>query len=87
MSRDHNSVDGHETVTAKQRLMVVGFCMGLLLVFYVLSIGPMAGLHAVFKLASFQSALEVIYAPLIAIVESDVPLFSQVLKWYVELFR
>ncbi|MHC4875293.1 MAG: hypothetical protein ACYTGL_02265 [Planctomycetota bacterium] len=57
------------------------------LVFYVLSAGPMAGLHRIFQVQGFQRAIEVVYAPVVVLVKSDIEPFSSFMKWYVDLFR
>ncbi len=57
------------------------------LAFYVLSAGPMAGLHRIFKVQGFQRAIEVVYAPVVVLVKSDIEPFSSFMKWYVDLFR
>ncbi len=55
--------------------------------FYLLSVGPMAGLHRVFKVPGFQQAIEVVYAPVVFLVKRNVEPFSSIMKWYVDLFR
>ena len=63
-------------------LSVFGF-----LVFYLLSAGPIAGIHNVMKVGAFQKAVEVIYAPVVLLVKSNIEPFSSIMKWYVDLFR
>ncbi len=62
-------------------------CLMLVVGVYVLSVGPMARLHKVVEFEPFKNALEFVYAPLIAIVESNVKPFSAILKWYISFFR
>ena len=76
-----------EATSMRQRVGVAAVCAGILLVSYVLSIGPAAWLHGKFELKGFQAAIEFIYAPLIAVIESDIDPFASMLKWYVELFQ
>ncbi len=66
--------------------MTIAYCFVFLFV-YVLSVGPMVGLHEVFELQEFQVALNVICAPLIALIETDIEPISSLLKWYIGLFR
>lgn len=55
--------------------------------FYLLSAGPIAGIHNVMKVGAFQKAVEVIYAPVVLLVKSNIEPFSSIMKWYVDLFR
>ncbi len=61
---------------------VFGFVM-----FYLLSAGPMAGLHRILDVPGFQRAVEVVYAPVVFVVKRNVEPFSSVMKWYIDLFR
>ena len=78
---------GQDRLTRKQRMVMSGVCFMLLLSVYVLSAGPMAWLHKVAEFQQFQDALEFVYAPLIAIVDSDLKPLSPILKWYISFFR
>ena len=78
---------GEDPPTKRQKRVMAVVCTGVFLLVYVLSAGPMAGLHKVAQFRHFRKALEFVYAPLIAIVKSDVEPFASVLKWYIELFR
>ncbi len=57
------------------------------LAFYLLSAGPVAGIHNVLKVGAFQKAVEVIYAPIVLLVKSNIEPFSSIMKWYIDLFR
>lgn len=63
-------------------LSICGF-----LAFYLLSAGPVAGIHNVLKVGAFQKAVEVIYKPVVLLVKSNIEPFSSIMKWYVDLFR
>lgn len=76
-----------EAPTRRQKLAASAFCFWGFLVFYLLSAGPIAGIHHVFKVRSFQKAVEVIYAPVVLLVKSNIEPFSSMMKWYVDLFR
>jgi hypothetical protein len=52
-----------------------------------LSAGPVAGIHNVMKIRIFEKAVEVIYAPVVLLVKSDIEPFSSIMAWYVDLFR
>ena len=82
-----DDLTSHDRPTKKQRVVMSIICFFVFLAVYVLSVGPMAGLHEVFEFRQFQGALEVIYAPLIALIEADVEPIASLLKWYVGLFR
>ncbi len=79
--------DAAQKPTRRQRVLMSVVCFFVFLAVYVLSVGPMAGLHQVFEFKQFQGSLEVIYAPLIALIEADVEPFASALKWYVGIFR
>jgi hypothetical protein len=73
--------------TRRQKLNAVAVSAFGFMVFYLLSAGPMAGLHRVFKVPGFQRAVEVVYAPVVFLVKRNVEPFSSIMKWYVDLFR
>jgi hypothetical protein len=73
--------------TQRQKLNALAVSAFGFLAFYLLSAGPMAGLHGVFKVPGFQKAVEVVYAPVVFLVKRNVEPFSSVMKWYVDLFR
>jgi hypothetical protein len=73
--------------TRRQRIGATTLCVFGFLAFYLLSAGPVAGIHNVLKLRAFQKAVEVIYAPVVLLVKSDIEPFSSIMKWYVDLFR
>jgi hypothetical protein len=56
----------------------------LVLVVYVLSIGPAAVVHSRVKNATVQNAIEVCYSPVVLLIERT-PL-SKPLSWWVELW-
>lgn len=85
--QDPRSAETGETPTRRQRALMVVVCFFVFLAVYILSVGPMAGLHQVFEFKQFQGSLEIIYAPLIVLIEADVEPFASVLKWYVGIFR
>ncbi|MBI1310488.1 hypothetical protein GC176_04205 [bacterium] len=73
--------------TRRQKLKALAVSSCGFLAFYLLSAGPMAGLHNVFKVPGFQRAIEVVYAPVVFLVKRNVEPFSSIMKWYVDLFR
>jgi hypothetical protein len=73
--------------TRRQKLNAVAVSAFGFMVFYLLSAGPMAGLHRVFKVPGFQRAVEVVYAPVVFLVKRNVEPFSSIMRWYVDLFR
>jgi len=81
----------HERIAAepsrRQRVLVSLFCGMTFLIIYVLSAGPMAGLHDVFEFEPFRDALEIVYVPVIVLAESDLEPVSSLLKGYIGLFR
>ena len=89
-----SQIDGEigpvESVTQpsrRERLAATGLSVFGFLVFYLLSAGPIAGIHNVMKVGAFQKAVEVIYAPVVFLVKSNIEPFSSIMKWYVDLFR
>ncbi len=73
--------------TRRQRVAATALCIFGFLTFYLLSAGPVAGIHNVLKIRAFQKAVEVIYAPVVLLVKSNIEPFSSIMKWYVDLFR
>lgn len=73
--------------TRRQKLNAFAVSACGFVVFYLLSAGPMAGLHRVFKVPGFQRAIEVVYAPVVFLVKRNIEPFSSIMKWYVDLFR
>ena len=71
----------------RERLAATALSVGGFLTFYLLSAGPIAGIHNVIKVGAFQKAVEVIYAPVVLLVKSNIEPFSSIMKWYVDLFR
>tara|TARA_R110002072_G_scaffold287242_2_gene452717 strand:+ start:53297 stop:53620 length:324 start_codon:yes stop_codon:yes gene_type:complete len=79
--------DSEVSATRQQRFAATALCVCGFLTFYLLSAGPVAGIHNVLKVRAFQKAVEVIYAPVVLLVKSNVEPFSSIMKWYVDLFR
>lgn len=73
--------------TRRQRFAATTLCLFGFIAFYLLSAGPVAGIHNVFKVRAFQKAVEVIYAPVVVLVKSNIEPFSSMMKWYIDLFR
>lgn len=73
--------------TRGQKLKAVAVSAFGFMTFYLLSAGPMAGLHRILNVPGFQRAVEVVYAPVVFVVKRNVEPFSSVMKWYVDLFR
>lgn len=73
--------------TRRQRFAATTLCLFGFIAFYLLSAGPVAGIHNVFKVRAFQKAVEVIYAPVVFLVKSNIEPFSSMMKWYIDLFR
>lgn len=71
----------------RQKFRAVCVSMGGFVLFYLLSSGPMAGLHRVFEVPGFQRAVELVYAPVVFLVKRNIEPFSSIMKWYVDLFR
>jgi hypothetical protein len=81
--------DTAESIPATRRQKITAAALSVFgfLAFYLLSAGPIAGIHNVFKVRAFQKAVEVIYAPVVLLVKSNIEPFSSIMKWYVDLFR
>ncbi|MBM82732.1 MAG: hypothetical protein CMJ78_19385 [Planctomycetaceae bacterium] len=73
--------------TKRQKALAAMLTTGVFLVVYILSVGPMAGIHRAADFKEFGQTLEVIYKPLVVIVKKDVRPFSTGLKWYINIFR
>lgn len=85
---DSRQLTAEEPVpTRRQKLVAALLSVSGFLTFYVLSAGPMAGLHRVFRFRGFQRVVEIVYAPLVALVKSGLEPFTSILRWYIELFR
>jgi hypothetical protein len=76
-----------EPPSRRQKMAATALCVCGFLAFYLLSAGPVAGIHNVLKVGAFQKAVEVIYAPVVLLVKSNIQPFSSIMKWYVDLFR
>ncbi|NQV24526.1 MAG: hypothetical protein HQ518_09170 [Rhodopirellula sp.] len=76
-----------EQPTRRQKVAALALSVSGFLMFYLLSAGPVAGIHNVLKIRAFQRAVEVIYAPVVLLVKSHIEPFSSIMKWYVDLFR
>ena len=81
------SPNKEESPTNRQRITASAFCVSGFLAFYLLSAGPMAGIHRVFGVPGFQRAVEVVYAPVVFLVKRNFEPFSTIMKWYIDLFR
>lgn len=73
--------------TRREKLTAAAFCVSGFLVFYILSAGPMAGLHRIFEFSGFRNVVEVVYAPIVFLVKRNVEPFSTIMKWYIDIFR
>lgn len=73
--------------TRRQKIAATALSVFGFLVFYLLSAGPVAGIHNVLKVRAFQRAVEVIYAPVVLLVKSNIEPFASIMRWYVDLFR
>ncbi len=87
MSDPATTGERSENPTKKQRVMMAGVCLVAFLIVYVLSSGPMVWLHDVFKFEQFQRALEIVYAPIVFLVNNEIEPFATAIRWYVGLFR
>lgn len=80
-----------ETVTEppsrREKMAATTLCVFGFLTFYLLSAGPIAGLHKIVKIGAFQKAVEVIYAPVVLLVKGNIEPFSSIIKWYIGLFQ
>ncbi len=54
---------------------------------YVLSAGPVAGLHKLVPFSWLRRAIELYYAPIVWLVQRGPRPIGQLLKWYIDLFR
>ena len=82
-----DSFSGVRPRTRRERLAAGGMCVAAFLCFYVLTAGPMAGLHKAFALPPFRKGVEILYAPIVALYKSGIEPFATFLKWYIDLFR
>jgi len=71
----------------RQRMFAAALSVFGFLVFYLLSAGPIAGIHNLFEVPAFQKAVEVIYAPVVLLVKGNIEPFSSIMTWYIDLFR
>jgi hypothetical protein len=76
-----------EPPSRRQKMAATSLCVFGFLVFYLLSAGPVAGIHNVMKIGAFQRAIEIIYAPVVLLVKSNIEPFTSIMTWYVDLFR
>jgi|GEM_PF-5920965 len=85
LSTDKNVPEPPRTKQQKRAALLLsgGACVLL----YVALSGPMAALHKTVKFKPLQSAIEIVFAPVVWIVTHRVEPLSSWLKAYVELFR
>ncbi|MGZ0167938.1 MAG: hypothetical protein ACKVHE_00110 [Planctomycetales bacterium] len=76
-----------EPPNRREKVKATTLCVFGFLTLYLLSAGPVAGIHNVMKIRIFEKAVEVIYAPVVLLVKSDIEPFSSIMAWYVDLFR
>lgn len=71
----------------RQKVTAFSLACGAFLIVYVLSAGPMSALHKAVKFKPLQNGLEVFYAPLVLLTKVGLWPISNLLKWYISLFR
>jgi len=71
----------------RERAGAAAMCSAAFLLVYVLTAGPMAGLHRAVNFPAFRKGVEIIYAPIVALYQSGLEPFATFLKWYIDLFR
>jgi hypothetical protein len=76
-----------EPPSRREKMAATTLCVLGFLTFYLLSAGPIAGLHKIAKIGAFQKAVEVIYAPVVLLVKGNIEPFSSIMKWYIGLFQ
>ena len=76
-----------EPRTLKQKAFGAGFAIAGFLLMYCLLAGPVAGIHRRVEFGPFRRAIEVLYAPIVVIVENDIEPVASIMKAYVQLFR
>lgn len=76
-----------ERPTWRQRLAATALSVFGFVTFYLLSAGPVAGIHNVMEVGGFQKAVEVIYKPVVLLAKSHFEPFSSIIRWYIGLFR
>jgi hypothetical protein len=81
------TVDAHERLTRMQRLRLALLCVAVFCCGYILLSGPVAWLHDKFAFTPFRTAVEVVFAPVIALHKSGIEPISSFLKWYINIFR
>ena len=84
---DEKDIPPEPSPSRRQKLVAAAATFAVFLCVYILSVGPMAGLHRAANFKEFSSTLEVIYRPLVFIVKKDVRPLSTGLKWYISIFR
>ena len=82
-----DSLDSSSTPSRREKIAATTLSACGFLAFYLLSAGPVAGIHNVLNVRAFRKAVEVIYKPIVLLVESNTEPFSSIMKWYISLFR
>ena len=80
-------VEVAEAPSRRQKAWAFAFAGSGFLIVYVLSAGPMVAIHNAAKFRPFQRALEIVYAPIVLLVESRIEPFAGLLKAYIQIFR
>lgn len=73
--------------TRRQKIIAACAAAGAFLSCYVLSAGPMAGIHKAIRFQPIQTAIEIGYAPIVFVVKHEIEPFSSVLKSYIGMFQ
>ncbi len=71
----------------RQKATALSLACGAFLTVYILSAGPMAALHRAVKFKPLQNGLEIFYAPVVLLTKAGLWPLSDLLKWYISLFR
>ncbi len=72
--------------TARQRCLAGVAALAAFLTMYVALAGPVAFLHRIIPLQPFRAAIEILYAPVVFVVEHRVEPLATVLKAWIGLF-
>jgi hypothetical protein len=84
-TQSDDSVDETEPQTSRRRTIAVSCCA--FLISYVITAGPAVFIVQKIDLPSVSTIAEIIYAPIILIVKSKIPILSGAIKLYLGLFQ
>lgn len=81
------TIDVDDHGSSRTRRLSILYSCGAFFVSYVITAGPAVFITRRFDQPTFESVVRLLYAPLILLVEANVPLVSPVIRAWIRLFQ